>query len=250
MPIAGQFSICYTIIPMSVGTFNLVLITLGLGLLIWRGLIATRVGLDAHRRGFTPFESVGWALVAVLNADRYWWGARLDRLSSAEARDLLQIKAQEHRLQSVVNVRCPLCDHEINNALAVAANGELYVRRQATCPHCDFRLDACRHCEHFLPVTSGVSLFDRYGDFSQGRCAFYRATESVRTAYPHHARRLEAMGYETLPTPKLIVDSYIPLDECTAFSLKREYLHENGVPWINRQRIALIRLYKRNSRSR
>jgi hypothetical protein len=235
---------------MSTSSFYILLIALGLGLFIWRGVVAVQVGRDAQRRGLSLARSIGWGLVAVIADDRYWWGARLDRLSSEAARDLLQAAAQAHQLHSVVNVRCPLCDTELEKALAVTADGELYIRRQAACPHCDFRLDACRHCEHFLPSTGGSTLFDRHGDFSHGRCGFYRAVESVRTAYPQHARRLEAMGYDMLPTPKPIIDAYIPLDECTAFTLKQEQLQHNGIPWIDRQRIALIRLQQKTNRSR
>jgi hypothetical protein len=228
--------------------FDLLLIAVGLGLLAWRGISAAQVAMDAHRRGFRPIENIGWASTAVFAADRYWWGARLDRLATPEARELLEETAQAHGLLSVVNVRCPLCDSEIKNALAVA-DGELYVRRQAACQHCDFRVDACRHCAHFLPATGGITVFDQHGDFSHGRCGVYRAVESVRTAYPRHARRMEAMGYDVLPTPKSIVDSFIPLAECTAFALKPELLRHSKVPWIDRQRVALIRLNQRINRN-
>ena len=214
--------LCYTISPMSVDTFNLVVVTFVLGLLAWRGLAAMQVGLDARRRGFAPNDMIRWGLVAVVAADRYWWGARLDRLSAPEARELLVETARAQNLLNVTNLRCPLCDHEIKNALSVADGGELFVRRKAACPHCDFRVDACRHCAHFLPAAGGATMFDRRGDFSHGRCGFYRALEPVHTAYPQHARRMEALGYDALPTPKPIVDSFIPLAECTAFALKPE----------------------------
>ena len=235
---------------MTGNTLGLLLICLVLSLVVWRGVIAVRTGRDAYRRGLSRATSVGWALESVLAADRYWWGARLDRLSVPEARDLLQVTAQAHHLSNVINLRCPLCDHEIENAFSVAADGELCVRRQTTCPHCDFRLDACRHCAHFRPAVDSATLFDRQGDFGQGRCTFYRAVESVRTAYPQHARRLEAMGYDMLPVPKPIMDTYIPLEECTAFALKAEYLRHNDIPWINRQRIALIWLQQKIDQGR
>lgn len=219
-------------------------------MLAWRVVVATQVGLDAQRRGFTLFASSGWALLAVVDADRYWWGAQLDRLSVPEARELLVTAAQAHQLLSVVNVCCPLCDYEIKNVLSVAADNKLVVRRQAACAHCDFRVDACRHCEHFRPAADSATMFERHGDFSHGRCGFYRAVEPVRTAHPQHARHLEALGYDTLPTPKAIVDSYIPLTECTAFSLKPDLLRNSRVPWIDRQRVALIRLHQRVNRSR
>lgn len=230
---------------MSSGTCNLLLILGIMGLLVWRIVSAAQVALDAHRRDFKPVEIGSWSLLAVVDADRYWWGARLERMPVPEAYELLAEAARAHNLLNVTNMRCPLCDYEIKNALSVTADGELYVRRQAACAHCDFRADACRHCAHFQPAADGATMFDRHGDLSHGRCGFYRAVEPVRTAYPQHAQRLEALGYDMLPTPKPIVDSFIPLAECTAFSLKHEYLRRSGVPWIDRRRAALIRLYQK-----
>ncbi len=51
------------------------------------------------------------------------------------------------------------------------------------------------------------------------------------------------MGYDTLPAPKPILDSYIPLEECTAFELKMDRLRASHVAWLTRQRIALIEQY-------
>jgi hypothetical protein len=233
---------------MSVDTFNLLVVLGVVGVLLWRSVIAVRVTLDARRRGFASSKVIRWALIAVVAEDRYWWGARLDRLAVPEARELLKTLAQAHQLSSVVDVRCPLCDHDIKNAQAVADDGELYVRRKVACAHCDFRVDACRHCEHFQPDTGGLTMFDRHGNVSDGRCGFYRAVEPVRTAYPQHANRMEAMGFDMLLTPKAIIDSYIPLAECTAFSLKLELLRDSHVPWIDRQRVALIRLHQNVNR--
>ena len=234
---------------MSVNTSNLLLIVITVSLLAWRGIVAAQVAWDAQRRGFRPIEIGRWALVAVIDADRYWWDARLNRMAVPEARELLIAAAQAHHLLSVINLHCPLCDTEIKNVFAVADNGELYNRRRAACTHCDFRVDACRHCAHFLPAAGGATVFDQRGDVSHGRCGFYRAPEAVRTAYPQHASRLEAMGYDMLPTAKLIADSYIPLAECTAFSLKQDHLRQSNIPWVNRQRVALIRLHQRINRS-
>ncbi len=103
---------------------------------------------------------------------------------------------------------------------------------------------------HFLPAQEGFSLVEGHGDLSHGRCAQYRALQPVREAYPRQARQLEAMGYDTLPAPKPIVDSYIPLEECTAFALKKDRLRDNHVAWLNRQRIALIQLQHSQSGSK
>ena len=235
---------------MSVSTFNLLVILGVASVLVWRGVSAVQVALDARRRGFKPIEITRWALIAVFDATRYWWGARLDRLSLAEARELLVETARAHNLLNVTSLRCPLCDTEIKNALAVADDGELFVRRKSTCPNCDFRADVCRHCEHFQPAIGGITMIDLHGDFSHGRCGIYRAVLPVRIGYPRHASRMEALGYDVLPTPKPIADSYIPLPECTAFSLKLDLLRRSNVPWLNRQRTALIRLYHKVNRGR
>ena len=225
------------------------LIVAGACLLAWRSLLAAQVALDARRRSFQPIEIGRWALIAMVNIDHYWWGARLDRFSVPEARVLLADSAREHDLLNVTDVRCPLCNHEIKQALSVV-DDDLVVRRQAACADCDFRVDACRHCAHFIPATDGAAFFGRTGDFSHGRCGFYRASEPVRTAYPQHARRMEALGYDTLPAPRPIVDSFIPLPECTAFTLKPEQLRDSGVPWLDRRRAVLIRLQQRINRGR
>jgi hypothetical protein len=221
------------------------LFVLGLCLLTWRAIAAVQVGLDAHKRGLAPLTSAGHALIGVVHTQWYWWGARLKLMSDHEAQSLLHATAQTHRLQNVVNVRCPLCDAEIAHALTLDADGALSIRPNARCPNCEFRLDACRHCAHFLPAQTGFSLMGGYGDFSHGRCGQYRALQSVRDAYPMHARRMEAMGYDRLPAPRPIVDSFYPLDECTAFTFQAERLRSSKISWLDRQRIAVIRLYQK-----
>ncbi len=225
------------------------LIVAGMLLLVWRGIVAAQVALDARRRGFKPIEFARLALIGVVAADRYWWGARLDRFTAPEALAMLADTSREHDLLNVTDVRCPLCNHEIKQALT-AVDNDLAVRRQATCAHCDFRVDACRHCAHFLPASDGIAFIERGVDFSHGRCDFYRAPEAVRTAYPQHARRMEALGYDVLRAPRPIADSYIPLPECTAFALKPEQLRKSNIPWIDRRRVALIRLQQRINRGR
>jgi hypothetical protein len=218
------------------------LLVFGLGLLVWRSAVAVRVGDDARHHGLPLRKAAGWAALALLAADRWWWGGRLEVLSADEARALLRSTAQAHRLTSVVNVRCPLCDAEIVDALTVTDEGRLAIRPKAQCRRCDFRLDACRHCAHFLPAQVGFSMTTGESDFSHGRCGQYRALQPVREAYPQQARQLEARGYDMLPAPKPITDSYIPLEECTAFELKMDRLRASRVAWLTRQRIALVQL--------
>jgi hypothetical protein len=208
------------------------------GLLAWRGGVALRVQRDARRRGV----SLTWAMIAFVDASRYWWGARLDALTRREARSLLEAEARVLGVRQVSNVPCPLCAAEIEAALALNGDGALAVRPESRCPRCDFRLDACRHCLHFQPAGDPYSGFNRADDFTHGRCGFYRAHQPVREAYPHLAGRLEAMGYETLTAPRPIVDSYIPLDECTAFTLSPKRWQRGHLPRLDRRRLALIRL--------
>lgn len=214
-------------------------VSLGLAILAWRVAVAVQAARDARGRGWSRLASAGWALSALVHGRWYWWQARLKRMSQAEARTVLAEQAAVHRLASVANLRCPLCDTEIENALSVTAAGVLAVHSPARCPRCDFRLDACRHCRHFLPAE------DNWGgqkDFTTGRCGLYRAPQPVREAFPQIAARLEAMGYDTLNAPKRIVDSYVPLDDCRGFALDQERLKVNRIAWINQQRSALIQL--------
>ena len=81
-------------------------------------------------------------------------------------------------------------------------------------------------------------------DFTTGRCGLYRGQQPVRVAYPQIASRLEAMGYETLSAPKVIVDSYVPLDECKGYAADRKRMKLNRVAWINRRRSVLIQLHQ------
>src|SRR5262249_6605457 len=162
---------------------------------VWRVAVSARVAGDARARGWTPLASAGWAISALVSDTWYWWRApRLARLTEPEARFLLARQAQAHGLAAVVNGRCPLCDAELENVLPVTATGTLAVRARATCPRCDFRLDACRHCQHFSPSEDG---WGSQKDFTTGRCQLYRGPQPVRQAYPQLAARLEAMGYET-----------------------------------------------------
>jgi len=224
--------------------------TLLLCFIAWRVTVATFVWRDARQHGLTVRNGLRWALVSLVNAYPYWWDARLDLMPAGKARALLRRAAREHGLAQVTNVQCPLCGYEIAGALVASDAGMLTVaRREIRCGRCDFRLDACRHCRHFVPATpafAGPTLFERAGDdFTHGRCNRYRDWQPVRDAYPHMARRLEAMGYEYLRAASRIVDSYFPLDECTSFSLELKRLRRNEIAWLTRQRIALIRLHGR-----
>lgn len=218
--------------------------SLGLAAAAWRTWAAVRAGRDARGRGWSRRASVGWGLTALAYPAWYWRQARLERMKPEEARAWLAVAAKTVRLTSVANVRCPLCDAEIEKALAVTAAGRLAIRPWANCPRCDFRLDACRHCQHFLPAQDGMG---GQTDMTHGRCGVYRAAQPVEAAYPQMARRLMAMGYDTLNAPKPILDSYVPLDECRRFELRPERLRQNRVRGLDRERLALIRLWQRSA---
>ncbi len=228
----------------SSGLVEALVASLGLAAVAWRVMAAVRAGRDARKRGWSRSASVGWGISALVYPAGYWRQARLERMMPEEAKLWLESAAKIHRLTSVANVRCPLCGAEIDRALTVTGAGRLASRPRANCPRCDFRLDACRHCQHFLPAQEGIG---GQPDMTHGRCGVYRAAQPVEAAYPQMARRLIAMGYDTLNTPKPILDSYVPLDECTRFELASERLRQNQVSWLSRERIALIRLWQRKA---
>ena len=211
-----------------------------LALLAWRVWVAVRAGRDALDHGWAGLASLGWAASAAIFSAWYWQQGRLERLRPDEAHKILQSAARAHRLASVANLRCPLCDAEMVNVLSVTADGRLAV--ESHCPRCDFRLDACRHCRHFLPAkdANGGQI-----DMTHGRCQAYRAPQPVAEAYPDMARQLTAMGYDTLNAPKPIVDSFLPLDECRSFALDEERLRQSRVKWLGRERLALLQLRQR-----
>lgn len=224
---------------------NWLLLALGLGLLAWRAAAAVRVALDARQHGCPRAQAARWALLSLILPERYWWGFRLEILAADEARRLLDEAAQVLGLRNVANVRCPLCGAELAQALSLTPAGGLAVQPGARCPRCDFRLDACRHCQHFLPEQDPTGLSLRDKDFTLGRCDRYHARQPVREAHPHLAERLERLGYDFVSAPKRIQDSYVPLDECTSFSVHLERLRANKVSGLTRQRLALLWLRQR-----
>jgi len=219
-----------------------VLLGLAAALVGWRLLAAARVWRDTRVHSFSPLERLVWTGAALFYPASYWWGGRLERLSRVDAQAVLRSAAAAHRLSGVANVRCPLCDVELVDVLLPSRGATPAIRRPARCPNCDFRLDACRHCQHFLPAEDGLA---GEKDMTHGRCGLYRAPQPVAEAYPHMAQRLLQMGYETLNAPKPIVDSYQPLDECRSFVPQPDRLRASRLRWLNRQRVALIRLRER-----
>jgi hypothetical protein len=204
---------------------------------------------DATRRGFTRRQALTLGLRSIVWPADYWWEVRLDRLGQAERQAILAEAATRRGLRRIDSLRCPLCSSEIEPALMLAGDGRLAVRPHSHCPRCDFRLDSCRHCQHFQPAHGmGMPGFDWGGasggtDYTHGRCGFYREAVPVTEAglAPHVVKAMLDRGYEVIRAPRSITDSYVPLDGCRAFVLHERQLRLNEVK-VDPERRYLLRL--------
>ena len=221
-------------------------LVLGFGLL---GLFAYRAGSvwqDTGKRRFGLKRRFGWALFGSIAPARYWWGARLEALSTQERDALLVRETKTLGLSRADGVRCPLCTVEISHAWTLTCAGRPTVSPgPVECPACDFRLDACRHCIHFLPASIGGIGTSPWlaSDVTSGRCNRYKGPQPVeQVCAPDMARQLKNRGYEQIRAPLPISDSYLPLDHCTAYVPDRKRLQASGIRWPNDRRTALLRL--------
>jgi hypothetical protein len=216
---------------------------LALGLMIYRG---GRIWIDAGHRGFGLAHRLGWALWGAATPASYWWGARIEAMPPEEQDDLLTHETEMLGLSRVDSLSCPLCDAEVPHAWALTTEGRPTVARgPIECPHCDFRLDACRHCAHFLPGSPPGWGQPAWGhsDMTTGRCSQRRTSQPVEEACaPEIARQLKARGYERIRAPMRIMDSFLPPDSCTAFQPERKRLGEGKIAWPDTRRTALLRL--------
>ena len=219
-------------------------LAVGLGLLAFLGYRAARVWLDTGRRRYTPAQRLGWALVGAVLPDRYWWGARIEAMYSEQRDELLVRETAALDLARIDSQRCPLCGVEVPHAWTLGAGGEPATGpRPIECPGCDFRLDSCRFCTHFLPGTAGGSSPWLKGDMGSGRCEQYRTLQAVEDlCAPDMARSLRARGYEQIRGPMPVVDSYLPPDSCRAFEPDRKRMRPYGIRWPGARRTALLRL--------
>src|SRR6476619_5647527 len=120
------------------------------------------------------------------------WVAQRLAVEPDERAALAAVEATRRGIMTLYNLRCPLCGTEIQQAWTVTPDGRLGVRRKSLCPACDFRLDCCRHCQHFLLGGSGSHMVGGGGmptlrinddDYSSGRCGVYRTYTSVYELY-------------------------------------------------------------------
>jgi hypothetical protein len=213
------------------------------GFLAYRG---ARCWADAARRGFPPWERLRWALWGAVVPARYWWEARIEAMPQQERSALLARETAALGLKQADGLRCPLCGTEVPGAWTLDAQGQAAVAPgPVECPACDFRLDACRHCAHFLPGAPrslGVPSWQA-GDITSGRCGHYKAWQAVeRTTTPDMAKQLKARGWDRVRGPLPIADSFLPPDHCSAFKPDRKRLKAGEVQWPDARRVALLRI--------
>jgi hypothetical protein len=211
--------------------------------LVYRG---SRVWTDAGLRDFELLPRLQWAIWGSIAASRYWWGARIEAMSSKQRAGLLVEETERLGLSRADGLRCPLCGAEVPAAWTLSPDNQPDVAPgPVLCPCCDFRLDSCRHCTHFLPGRPGGSaefVWQR-DDVTAGRCSRYREWQPVeRACAPDMARQLRDRGYERLRAPKEIQDSCLPPDHCTAFRADRKRLRSSDIHWPDARQVALLRL--------
>lgn len=222
------------------------LLAAGLAVLGFLAYRFGRIWIDAGRRGFGLERRLGWALLGAVIPSCYWWRARIETLPPQKQTDFLARETAALGLSRADSLRCPLCRAEVLHAWALTADGRPTVAPgPVECPRCDFRLDSCRHCIHFLPAASqmleGFPLGS--GDMTFGRCGQYKALQPVeRVCSPEMARRLKARGLEHIRSPLPIVDSFVPPDFCTAFKPVRQRIRASEIRWPGPRRVALLRL--------
>jgi hypothetical protein len=234
---------------------QLALIFLATAVLAWRLGAAARVLQDARARHFPTLSSLSYAARALVEPAAYWWDARLEHLTPAEQTAVLAEAARRLGLRSVANLRCPLCGQEIEKALGASPAGQIVVPKETVCQACGFRLDACRHCQHFKPGAQTGGAGPAWGgmamrweiDYTQGACRLHKEIRSVaEVCPPPMANKLLEMGLESVQAPKAIPDSFVPLEDCRTFALDEEGLRRSGIRGVDRRRARLLRLLVSN----
>jgi hypothetical protein len=225
---------------------SLIGLAIGLAVLFLLLYRAVPIWLDGGRRRMGLTRRLTCALVGIVAPYRYWWGVRLEDMSAGEQADLLTREMAALGLARADSVRCPLCGADVPRAWALDSDGRpAAAPGSIKCPQCDFRLDACRHCAHFLP--GKPPGWGRGGwssdDWTFGRCGAYKELQPVeQVSSPEMARQLKVRGFDQVRAPLPIIDSYMPPDFCTAFKLDRKRLQVSGIGWPDARRVALLRM--------
>jgi hypothetical protein len=207
---------------------------------------AVRIWYNSAHFTVSPFIRILWSLAGGIIPSLYWWKYRISVLTSEQRESLLRKETATLNLRSPNNLICPLCGSEIEGAWAVTEKGGVTVSKgPISCPRCDFRLDSCRFCQHFLSGKPGAwgQVGMGESDITYGRCSIYKKERPVdETCNPSVAKKLKALGFSYVRDNLPIIDSYFPPDFCRAFTPDKKRIKSGDVSWPNRKITALIRL--------
>jgi len=144
------------------------LVILGGGIILFL-FRAVRVWCNSAHLTVSPFIRILWSLAGGIIPSLYWWKYRISVLTSEQRESLLRKETAALNLRSPDSMICPLCGSEIVGAWTVTENGGVTVSKgPISCPRCDFRLDSCRFCQHFLSGKPG-----RLGASGDGRIRYH-----------------------------------------------------------------------------
>lgn len=207
----------------------------------WATATALPVYLDARRR-VDRAQAARWAARGLFRPRQYWWGERPLLLPREAWEKFLAEGLRRLGLSAPDSIHCPLCGREMAHVLRVGPAGDVQARGQSICAVCGFRLDACRHCAHFQPARSaGVGGWGGGEDFTTGSCGVYREWRPVEeVCTPSVAREMKKRGWDGLMAGRRIVDSYVPLEECTRFTLDLGRLRRTGCKDLGARHRALL----------
>ena len=223
----------------------------GLFLFLFR---AVRIWHNSAYLAVAPLIRFFWSLAGGIIPSLYWWKYRISALTSTQSDSLLRRETAALNLRSPDNLICPLCGSEIERAWTIKENGRVTVSKgPISCPRCDFRLDSCRFCLHFLVGKTGAWGQVGMGgfDITYGRCSIYKTERHVDKTYsPSVVKKLKAYGISYVRDNLPIIDSYFPPDFCRSFNPDRKRIKPADVSWPNRKITALIAILNEKQRGR
>jgi len=130
---------------------SLIGLAIGLAVLFLLLYRVAPIWLDSGRRGMGLTRRLTLALVGTSRLAATG-GVHAGGHVPGEQADLLKRETAALGLARADNLRCPLCGADVPRAWALDSDGRpTAAPGPIKCPQCDFRLDACRHCAHFLP---------------------------------------------------------------------------------------------------